>query len=287
VILPHLDDLRAPPLFGLDVFEPGDMPPPAWIWAVALGSLALAAAAFLLEAPAVAARWAWAPAVAPAFLVLPWRGWPGAVVAGVLGALVAAVCGWAGAGAVPWATVVTVALTSGGLAGAEALRRHRWRAALLDPDTGLPSRRVAEAMLEHELAAARRGRPLSVVLLGVENGHLAPEVAAETVIREQARYMDIFGRYDRGVFVAILPCEEMRGAVAFARRMRKAADEVARATGALRPMSAGIAAYRTDAVSERSLLEEAAEALEEARRRGGGRIVVRGEDGFVEAEREE
>jgi len=62
---------------------------------------------------------------------------------------------------------------------------------------------------------------------------------------------------------------------------------VARATGALRPMSAGIAAYRTDAVSERSLLEEAAEALEEARRRGGGRIVVRGEDGFVEAEREE
>lgn len=283
MILPHLAELRASPLFGLDVFEPGDVPPPPWIWVVALASLAVAGAAFFLEAPALAARWAWAPAVAPAFLILPWRGWPGAVVAGVLGAAVTAVCGLAGAGAVPWATVITVGLAAAGLAGAEALRRRRWRAALLDPATGLPSRRVAEALLEHEMASARRGRPLSVVLLDVEKGHLAPQVAAETVIRERARHMDIFGSYDRGVFVAILPSEELRGAVAFAHRMRKAADEVTRATGALPPLSAGIATYRGDSAGERSLLQEAAEALEEARRRGGGRIVVRAEAGFVEA----
>lgn len=284
MILPHLGELRSPPLFAPDVFEPGDVPPPPWSWAVSVACLALAGAAFLFEAPEVAARWAWAPAVAPAFLLLPWRGWPGAVVAGAVGAVVVALAGWWGPAPVSWTTVLTVALTTGGLAGAEALRRWRWRAAILDSATGLPSRSVAEAMLEHELAAARRGRPLSVVLLGVADGPITLRVAAETVVRQEARAMDVLGRYGEDTLVAILPSEEPRGAVAFARRMRSAAAAVGDVTGVLPPLSAGIATYRAGPGRSTPLLEEAAQALEEARRLGDGRIVLRAPEGFVEAD---
>ncbi len=322
MILPRATKIRPRPPFLPEALEPPDELVPTWCRIVVMLCLAATAAAYLSGARGATADWAWAPAFAPAFLVLPWRGWRGAALAGGAGILVVIVSGLIGTGHVPMHGVRSVAVATTGVAAAEALRRRRWRAALRDPSTGLPSRRLVEVMLKHEVAAARRGRPLSVVLFGLERVPssalpVTPErlesmtslevrplpspesetgesfrlsdptpatLRVGTVVRKEARTMDILGRYGRDTLLAVLPCEDTQGAVAFARRMRDAAARLATPYGAFPAMSAGIAAFERTTMSEDELLELAGAALDEARQRGGGQIFVRSRQGLFSAD---
>lgn len=321
MILPRLGRRARPrPPFLPEALEPSDEPVPVWFWATAVLCLAASATAYLTRSPAV--EWAWVPAFAPSFLLLPWRGWRGAAAAGGAGALVVAVAGHAGLGIVPWSAVGTVVFASVGMATAEALRRRRWLSALRDPATGLPSRRLTEVMLQHEVAAARRGRRLSIVLMAVEEPHTsaiplrpgaapagddaapaalgaAPDRERDDedgdgdgvpltrriggIIRKEARSMDVLGRFGHDLLLAVLPSEDSEGAMAFARRMSDAARSLSSPYGAFPIVSAGVASFERTTSGEAELLEHAATALAEARKGGGGRIFYHGREGLLEA----
>ncbi|HKK07338.1 MAG TPA: diguanylate cyclase [Gemmatimonadota bacterium] len=306
MILPRDGRPRPQLPFLPEALDPSDEPVPLWFWATALLCLAASATAYLSGRPL--SVWAWVPAFAPSFLLLPWRGWKGAAAAGGFGALLVAVTGRIGLGAVPWNAVGTVAFASVGMATAEALRRRRWLATLWDPSTGLPSRQLTEVMLKHEVAAARRGRPLSVVLITVEEPRtpvipLRPEPGAGggagaeedddglaltlkvgASIRWEARSMDILGRYDEDRLLAVLPSEDTPGALAFARRMSTAAHRLFPPRGSGPTFFAGVASFERATADESELLEHASLALSEARRRGGGGILYHGREGYVESD---
>ena len=86
---------------------------------------------------------------------------------------------------------------------------------LTDPLTGLPNRRRLQLHLEQEVAAARRGRALTVVLFDIDNfkhvndtlGHLAGDEILRSfgdVLVDQNRAMNLVGRYGGDEFVSVL-----------------------------------------------------------------------------------
>ncbi len=184
-----------------------------------------------------------------------------------------------------WAVVlVYVAATLGAGALVERVRAERQKrdpAAHLDPQTGLPDRRYAELHLEREIAAAARGRPLSVVLLRVEvaaEGRSAERLAA--ALRSAARRlgsitrrMNVTARYDERTFLCLLGGCDEEGALGFSRRARTVLREEGPADPPL-PVSVGVACYRPSQRGVADLLDAAERALEEGVREGGDRLRV-------------
>ena len=134
---------------------------------------------------------------------------------------------------------------------------------LTDPLTSLPNRRHMELHLGQELAAARRGRKLSVVLFDLDNfkqyndtlGHLAGDEvlsAVGDVLSGETRAMNLVARYGGDEFLAVLSDTSLEGARHHARRV---AERVARHP-ALGPagitLSAGVAVFdeETDGIKE-------------------------------------
>ncbi len=134
---------------------------------------------------------------------------------------------------------------------------------LTDPLTGLPNRRHLELHLSQELAAARRGRKLSVVLFDLDNfkqyndtlGHLAGDEvlsAVGDVLAGETRAMNLVARYGGDEFLAVLSDTSVEGA-------RQHADRVAARVAkhpSLGPagitLSAGVAGFddRTSSIAE-------------------------------------
>ncbi len=86
---------------------------------------------------------------------------------------------------------------------------------LTDPLTGLPNRRHLQMHLQRELAAARRGRPLSVVIFDLDHfkvfndtlGHVAGDQALREVGRilsKEGRAMNVVARYGGDEFISVL-----------------------------------------------------------------------------------
>ncbi len=103
---------------------------------------------------------------------------------------------------------------------------------LTDPLTGLPNRRHLELHLAQEFAAARRGRPLSIVLFDLNEfkayndslGHLAGDEALRAVgevLSGETRAMNLVARYGGDEFVAVLSDTSAEGARLFAERVEE------------------------------------------------------------------
>lgn len=110
---------------------------------------------------------------------------------------------------------------------------------MTDPLTGLPNRRHLHMHLEREVAAARRGRPLAVVLFDMDNfkgyndtlGHLAGDEALRVfadILTAENRAMNLVARYGGDEFISVLGDASAAGAARYARRVqdRVAADPV-------------------------------------------------------------
>ncbi len=143
---------------------------------------------------------------------------------------------------------------------------------LTDPLTGLPNRRQLEVHLEREFAAARRGRPLSVVLFDVDHfkeyndsrGHVAGDQALRTLARilaDETRAMNLVARYGGDEFLAILSDTDPEGAEQHAGRVhaRIAAHPGLRAEGLT--MSSGAATFSEDMQRVEDLIRVADEDM--------------------------
>ena len=103
-------------------------------------------------------------------------------------------------------------------------------ASLTDPLTGLPNRRRLQIHLDHEVAAARRGRPLGIAVMDIDRfkhyndsfGHVAGDDilrAIGAVLANENRAMNIVARYGGDEFVSILSDTQLEGARNFAKRV--------------------------------------------------------------------
>ena len=236
----------------------------------------------------------WLLALVPAFLLAYYRGWVGVAVAMLAGMVVLAAVQVAVLTfgiRTDWMlllAVVVVYISVGlgiGLVS-ELLHNERARAerlALLDDLTEIPNRRLAEIFLQKEFAAARRGRPLTVVLFDLDRfkqyndrfGHAAGDEALRTFVRvlqSRTRTMDLSARFGGEEFVAVLSGGTAESGVRFADAVRSVLVD----TNTVHPftVSAGVAEYSRDMEHYEDLLKAADEALYEAKEAGRDRVLT-------------
>ena len=107
---------------------------------------------------------------------------------------------------------------------------------LTDPLTGLPNRRRLQIHLEHEVAAARRGRPMSIAVFDLDKfkhyndtfGHIAGDdilKAVASVLANENRAMNVVARYGGDEFVSVLSETGLEGARHFVDRVKKGIAE--------------------------------------------------------------
>jgi diguanylate cyclase (GGDEF)-like protein len=230
----------------------------------------------------------WLLSLMPAFFLAYYRGWRGVTVALAAGmavlVLVQVVLLMTGGRVVnvPLLVGVTTAYIAISLAIGvltETLHRERMRAerlALTDELTELPNRRYVRLVLEREFAAAKRGRPFTVVFFDLDRfkqyndryGHHAGDDALRTfagVLARQTRATDISGRWGGEEFVAVLAQCESPGALVFVERVKRSFRESPLAKGSL-TVTAGVAAYHPGMEEPDALLGAADAVLYEAKR---------------------
>ncbi len=106
---------------------------------------------------------------------------------------------------------------------------------LTDPLTGLPNRRHLDLFLDKEVAAARRGRKVALLLFDLDRfkeyndsaGHEAGDEALRafaSVLLAQTRAMNLAARLGGDEFVTVLTDADRRGAVAHAQRVARSVE---------------------------------------------------------------
>ena len=158
--------------------------------------------------------------------------------------------------------------------------------AATDDLTGVLARRFIESHLRGLVAAAaRHGRPLSVVMIDIDNfkdindthGHPVGDFVLRTAVNRmlsRLRREDLLGRYGGDELMVVLPDIDLDGAVTAAEGLRAAVAETQfKVDGELIPVtiSAGAAQWQ-DAENEAELVERADSALYEAKAAGRNRV---------------
>ena len=103
---------------------------------------------------------------------------------------------------------------------------------LTDPLTGLPNRRHLSVHLEHEMAAAHRGRSLLAIIFDLDNfkgyndtnGHLAGDEllrAFAQILADENRAANLVARYGGDEFVSILSDTKLPGAELYVARIQR------------------------------------------------------------------
>jgi diguanylate cyclase (GGDEF)-like protein len=161
---------------------------------------------------------------------------------------------------------------------------------LLDPVTGLPGRAELQSSLSQALDAASVTRqPLALLMVNADgfaslNERLGRE-AGDRVIQETAarfrlshRSSDPVGRYGGAIFASVLPGADGGGARLCAEKVRKNLAETPFLDGTLRlSFSLGLATWdpaEEGAPRPLDLVRRAEQALNAARRAGGGGLMV-------------
>ncbi|WP_003541886.1 sensor domain-containing diguanylate cyclase [Desulfotomaculum nigrificans] len=150
--------------------------------------------------------------------------------------------------------------------------------------TGFFNKRAIRNILVNELERTiRYGIPLTVIFLDIDNfktyndtfGHVAGDVVLQKtadIIKNSIRTVDIAGRFGGEEFVIILPGTKEEGAVAVAERIRKSIETYPFPHRKV-TVSLGIALAK-NSHSVDSLLEEADQALYQAKRQGKNRFYL-------------
>ncbi|OAX88014.1 histidine kinase [Xanthomonas nasturtii] len=170
----------------------------------------------------------------------------------------------------------------------ESLRRQSIRDAL----TGLYNRRYLEESLSHELArCARRGLPLSVLMLDVDHfkqfndsqGHAGGDLllaAVGELLLTRLRAEDVACRYGGEEFTVILPEADGEEALRVAEQIRGHIAALAVSDGARSlpkvTASIGVASFPADGEQGASLIQKADAALYRAKHAGRNRIERHG-----------
>jgi diguanylate cyclase (GGDEF)-like protein len=158
-----------------------------------------------------------------------------------------------------------------------------------DALTAIANRRTFDERLAIEVARSNRyGAPLSLVMIDLDHfkelndrfGHPAGDEVLKRVailIDREKRLGDVVARYGGEEFAAILPHTEARAAMIWAERVRLliAGTEVRSDAGSLNvTASFGVAGAAPDRAAPPALVEEADQALYEAKRQGRNRVVA-------------
>ncbi len=107
---------------------------------------------------------------------------------------------------------------------------------LTDPLTGLPNRRRLQIHMDHEVAAARRGRSMSIAVFDIDKfkqyndafGHVAGDQilkAVGNVLDKENRAMNMVARYGGDEFVSVLSGTGTEGARNFVDRVQRSIRE--------------------------------------------------------------
>jgi diguanylate cyclase (GGDEF)-like protein len=241
----------------------------------------------------------WLLALVPAFLLSYYRSWRGVAIALAVGMAVLSttqvvvvlvvqeiVPQWGALLAVTTA-YVAIGLAVGWLS--ELLHRNRERAealALTDELTRIPNRRHLRLVLEHDFAAAQRGRPLTVAIFDLDRfknyndryGHAAGDIvlrAFAEMLDAGTRRMNLSGRYGGEEFLAVLSETGLDRALQFVERIRHSTTVLELPAGSI-SVSAGVASYRPGMRSPDDLIAAADEALYRAKADGGDTVRVAG-----------
>jgi diguanylate cyclase (GGDEF)-like protein len=142
---------------------------------------------------------------------------------------------------------------------------------LTDPLTNLPNRRRLEIHMKHEVAAARRGRPIGVAMFDIDGfkacndtyGHLAGDQVLQAfagVLDHEVRAMNLAVRFGGDEFVAVLSDTDLPGVRHFVERVREhvVGDETLSKFGV--SVSAGCAVFDEDTMSTAEDVLHAADA---------------------------
>lgn len=125
---------------------------------------------------------------------------------------------------------------------------------LTDPLTSLPNRRHLELHLYREIAAARRGRPLCLVMFDLDDfkryndsfGHMVGDMILQAfgqVLEEENREMNLVARFGGDEFVSVLSESDQAGADGYLRRVQQRVLEDATLSRYEVTMSCGIALF--------------------------------------------
>lgn len=141
---------------------------------------------------------------------------------------------------------------------------------LTDPLTEIPNRRHLQMHLEREVAAARRGRHLVLVMFDLDNfkdyndaaGHVAGDEALRTFARclsKENRAMNLVARYGGDEFVSVLSDSSVEGAREYVARVheRMEAEPVFSENGIT--VSTGIAPFDPEKMTSMTDLIQAAD----------------------------
>ena len=253
-------------------------------------TLPLAATLFFPRAAASFGVLFWLAALVPAFLLAYYRGWRGVSVALQVGVAVVILAELGaqllgreiGGGPLVFIALINYVGVSLGIGWVSELL-HRERAlyehlALTDELTELPNRRYARMVLDTELAAAQRGRPLAVVLWDLDHfkayndrhGHAAGDEALRTfaqVLLTQTRRMNLSARLGGEEFISVLSDCSVEGALIFIERVRRHLAATPPLAGPIR-VSAGVATFHPGMQSVEELQAAADQALYSAKQAG-------------------